>query len=1695
MNLKEIIDKIFDDNTDYSNPSQAVNQASSLNSLSSDLYTDSKRFIYELLQNADDSSRNNEEVMVWIKIIGEDLIIAHSGEAFTSRDIHGICNINHGTKKSDLTKTGYKGIGFKSVFGQSDLVTIFTNNEYFRFDYSYPFEWKWGDSKDLWEKDTGRLFQYPWQIIPIYTDASKISKSVKDYIESIDANVATIVKIKHDVETKEAVKNLSENVNMFLFLKNISELNFETSDLRAIKITRNENNVINVTVGDNFHKWLMKTINLSVPSEVKIALQNERNIPEKLLNADIIELTLGAKLNNDGFGKLAKHEKLIYSYLPTDEVKYSFPVLVNSSFLTTSNRESLHADSKWNQWLFYEVALEIFKWISELVKTPFSYQAYNLIPSKAHPDELGKQFNEGIKVALDQIPFVVSKEGALNKVKNSIVDFTYLSEKSFVGQESIKNFVVGKSRNLSDGDIHFVKHTPFFRKFKGLGAMSFEWEDIKVFLQSPYFVNSHTLSSNIELIKHFKKLSESDKKTSITLEMLRKLPFIWDHKNNINYPLCVCFPTADDKNWDNPNSELCFLHDELQTWLQKDMESRQWLESIGVIEKTDITYITQNILPNIENYVTHDNAIRTIRDLFNIYSNGSLKKEILIQLSRIKLLTQKGALCSAEGIFMSDYYNPRMRIEKLLEEDIFVNEDYCTNNHEKEEWKQFFKTLGVKEGTSIESYQSKVGKLTLINDGFHSDYFNTSDKKFNPFCTIFTADEFINITTLKHIKYIKQNPTYAFEVWNDFIENYSPNEVKKPAIGFWGHNSRPGRTSGNEVENYMPWYVRHAKCIPTLMGTCETSNSVFLNTEEIKSISGKYLPVFNGAELSADWRAFFEFRTKIELNDYLTILSKISEDTDDNRIRKNNYNRIQSIYSILLEHCVNWSEKELTLIKEWSITRSLLNTKDEFSKCTELKYFLDGNEIIFQDQYLFLILNAENKRNKNIEFFLNCFNVGILRQNEFDIVHSNVEICQSLEDKLNMIAPYISLWINSDLENNTDGIEPNLLIEKIEKLTIFEADELKITYDEIDFYKQVNTHFDDNNLYVTKPWTSNLVLLKLSEILCRYLNLIGHDKKIDFMLRATEYEIQSYFAQESIDIPESIFKEHKLSIKEETSIQVRSIADLETVVNQKIASPKFFHLSKSDYSSLLYIKPLITRAVNNVIEHLKTLPDYDCSYVYPIAESVVSGITKNGNEITIVARPSDNDEVLIYYTSEFDVLEYVDAELWCEDGIDIPRQITLGELLKKTGINRIPVTRNQIEELDLQPLINTPKSEKFDFNAVPYVPQRIAETISAFANSNGGTILFGVKENGQVSNEAIGLSNDFQMMKIVKKAISSLSPIPEVAFDWIMNGDKKLFAIKTEKSANEVKLDSKMYIRKETTNVLVQDKPIVKRELNLPKYDRTIAIIISIENYFPREKSQIPNVLHANNDAIRFKETLIKSMNVEEGDIHMFLNEEALKSNLEYELKGLFHSLTEEVRLIFYYVGHGFHNGITNYLSTYDMHKSNISNTAVSLQRILLDPLKKSKCNNALIFIDACAKSFQDTNERSLISDLDDEELKIFSDKFPCYSIFLSCQPGQSSYSCNSLKNGIWTHHLVEAIGGRVTGILHNNRYLTDRLLNDYLSKNVAAYVESELDYIQNPKAILESSRENIILDVSDNIEDKLVKRVEYDYSKDFKIV
>lgn len=151
----------------------------------------------------------------------------------------------------------------------------------------------------------------------------------------------------------------------------------------------------------------------------------------------------------------------------------------------------------------------------------------------------------------------------------------------------------------------------------------------------------------------------------------------------------------------------------------------------------------------------------------------------------------------------------------------------------------------------------------------------------------------------------------------------------------------------------------------------------------------------------------------------------------------------------------------------------------------------------------------------------------------------------------------------------------------------------------------------------------------------------------------------------------------KMLITQETlaSLGVTSVEELEEALKDTDFASQFTHTSTPTVEMFIYAQGLISRAKTNIIEYLNKHPSYDCNELEELANTVIGGIKKEGLLINVVVRPSDNGEVIIYYSSEKDTLDLdsPNSELWIDNGIDEPRHLTLGKILKTTGINRIPV--------------------------------------------------------------------------------------------------------------------------------------------------------------------------------------------------------------------------------------------------------------------------------------------------------------------------------------------------------------------------------------------------------------------------------------
>ena len=151
-----------------------------------------------------------------------------------------------------------------------------------------------------------------------------------------------------------------------------------------------------------------------------------------------------------------------------------------------------------------------------------------------------------------------------------------------------------------------------------------------------------------------------------------------------------------------------------------------------------------------------------------------------------------------------------------------------------------------------------------------------------------------------------------------------------------------------------------------------------------------------------------------------------------------------------------------------------------------------------------------------------------------------------------------------------------------------------------------------------------------------------------------------------------------ISISKELLAQwgITSEEELNKALAKNVFGSAQVHHSTNSPELFSYVRDILNRAKIRIADYLDKHEDYefDKNNIQFIANTIFR-VRKFGQEIYIIARPSDFEQIILYYDTEIDLLDFdKDCELWVDDGVNpIPQKITLGRILKITGINKIPL--------------------------------------------------------------------------------------------------------------------------------------------------------------------------------------------------------------------------------------------------------------------------------------------------------------------------------------------------------------------------------------------------------------------------------------
>ena len=387
------------------------------------LYSSKQRMIFELLQNADDTPAG-DEVHFYIDTVKDYFLIMHNGIPFNRDDVEAITSAAESTKRHDRKKTGYKGIGFKSVFTDSEEVIIKSGgflfsfmrnyNGFESFDSFYFNKQRYIDYPKLLDEDKLKYTKQrkvfhgntdiPWQLIPIWQDnLPEVLQETRFVQFGYNNNVGIAIKFGEEKikDYLDAVTAFALKPHFMLFLRNVTLFK---SFKNQIEIKKSGNNPITIEKknwdGDDvvikYFKKEIDNIEVNDESISKEGIQifkreriNEygevshyfsydsegvkeiESIPPKLAAFDKTTITLASPIINNKLqaepaylrGRLTSS---FFTYLPMKEQRIALPFLINADFVPDSSREKLQGDNLWNEYIIAKIARNHVLWLKEL---------------------------------------------------------------------------------------------------------------------------------------------------------------------------------------------------------------------------------------------------------------------------------------------------------------------------------------------------------------------------------------------------------------------------------------------------------------------------------------------------------------------------------------------------------------------------------------------------------------------------------------------------------------------------------------------------------------------------------------------------------------------------------------------------------------------------------------------------------------------------------------------------------------------------------------------------------------------------------------------------------------------------------------------------------------------------------------------------------------------------------------------------------------------------------------------------------------------------------------------------------------------------------------------------------------------------------------------------------------------------------
>lgn len=1195
--LDSIIKDIYSEKLDQNNPYNVIDLAEAVEALAIDIYSENKRFIYELIQNADDAAVvDQSELMIEVK--SGFVVLSHNGKPFDERDLRGLCGIGRGTKRADETKTGYKGIGFKSVFGQHDgLVFVKTNDLLFRFDRDFILKngWNqnWGNQKS-WEFDNQANFKSPWQLIPILSDSTNIN-DIDQILNSEEFTVKTAIKIQNEAELARDINELFSDARFLLFLRKIHKVTLvHGSNKLCIKKESNENTpgILSLYTNEaNLSNWYLRTGSYKIPPDINKELKGDNKSPKKLQDMTHVELSFAFKLEDNlkSISLLTSNESCIFTYLPTSVTEFGLPFLVNSNFLVDAGREKIHKDRIWNKWLFKVIGWELINCCAEFAASvDFRKDYLKILVADYLPetDHLKKWFNDGLKIGFEKVAFILNNEDQLVKISDIIIDEVELLTKNIIPIQFITQFINSNSDMVRIAEQNILQVFIGSEKLKHFGVKTFSQSDLKKFLQSEPFLSNHQIDCNYSLLKYLKQLDNNDYSGEWNY-IIRNNTFIYSDENTLEKIPLVCFPVTTFVT--EFGSENTVIDQELYNSFSGDSEIIEWLKIFGVKEPSEIAYLEKEIIGKIDSCITDENfrdisefilRLHTAKEIEEVHYNG---------LRDLPLKSNNG-WSKAKDCFLPKAYTPIIDFSSSISGLTTVSAEYI-GSYNAYEWKTLFVAIDVADDINI----LLNFKIQNTDVEFGGPFFSTAiayGKEGHAYPHLVNT----NLTTnypayITYFSFFTKTTQFKFSTifWERLISKYSlsiePNSTVYNSHGpareanVYKVNSivlksidlmRWGHYESNRVciPSFIFWHLKTRQCIPTNKKSCFLASDVFTNSDKILEIGGEYIPIIQVSKvLSKEWIQLIGLKSKLTLVDMLNILSLVNKDTTEKgSFKRDNIKRVGLLYNELIKGISELTIQEEKEIKKWAKKSKFLCNDFVSRKNDEVIWLRIDGFSEYNDKIPSIFIPKNVSDNEGIEKLFSLFDVQIVDTCDYKVKEEREDV--KLTIKILQFLPALSLLLRSRMKIREEEDYLIKTYKSLENFNFYLCKEilLMLNHGDIEIKgSSVKYYLSEEGFYFTNSWQNPLERFNISHYLASFLKCQGLEQEIQLLLELSEYQLGEYL--DSVGLSADIVKE--LTIYNSIQEKINSLKDSirSSRLGQNNSTSQDDHSEEEEYST------------------------------------------------------------------------------------------------------------------------------------------------------------------------------------------------------------------------------------------------------------------------------------------------------------------------------------------------------------------------------------------------------------------------------------------------------------------------------------------------------------------------------------------------